>query len=474
MKTLMRLCFESTVLLLLIFTFSHEAFSVPPELLPPSFTIEGKKAVPVDFQSVALNLHFNVATKKATAEGKVHFKVIEEGYPILDMVPTPTIVRFDGKEIPVSTFAEIRDPQSVTKLRLLKELVREKSEHTLEVAYVIPADDVTFTTTGVRMGMFMDDVSSVDGRGFLEQYAPSNLEFDQFSLTIRVTIDGSGANQRLFTNGIMSQIDQAVWNITFPDYFTSSSPYLHISDQAFNTDSTNHKGIAKDIPITVYAESASLAKTALERAVKVMGELESTYGPYAHQKFLAYVTPSGGGMEYCGATMTSLSALPHELTHSWFARGVMPANGNAGWIDEAIASWRDAGYPTANANPNRPPVNLGAFAPYRRSTPGAAYSSGMLFMSELDFLFKNTGGLKNVLKTLFAQKKRDLVTTPMFHGILEKFSNLNLGASFSRYVYGKADDTGFWALDFPSPEIMENSQNELPRRFTKDELLRFR
>jgi hypothetical protein len=63
-------------------------------------------------------------------------------------------------------------------------------------------------------------------------------------------------------------------------------------------------------------------------------------------------------MEYCGATMTDPGALGHELTHSWFARGVMPANGNTGWIDEAVASWRDDGYPRASRAPNRSAVNL--------------------------------------------------------------------------------------------------------------------
>ena len=84
-----------------------------------------------------------------------------------------------------------------------------------------------------------------------------------------------------------------------------------------------------------------------------MRELEQTYGPYPHEALLIYCTGNiSGGMEYAGATMTSLEALGHEITHSWFARGVMPANGNAGWIDEAIARWRDRGYPRAPPRPS--------------------------------------------------------------------------------------------------------------------------
>src|SRR5690606_28199516 len=100
-----------------------------------------------------------------------------------------------------------------------------------------------------------------------------------------------------------------------------------------------YHGLEKEIPVLVYSPRSDLADSGLARALSVLAELEGTYGPYAHAKMVAYITPDGGGMEYCGATMTSLWALEHEFTHSWFARGVMPADGNAGWIDEAIASW---------------------------------------------------------------------------------------------------------------------------------------
>jgi hypothetical protein len=122
--------------------------------------------------------------------------------------------------------------------------------------------------------------------------------------------------------------------------------------------------------------------------------------------------------------------------HSWFARGVMPANGNAGWIDEAIARWRDLGYPTATATPHRPPINLAGFSPYRRHTPRQSYEMGSLLLSELDLLFQ-PGGLRPMLAKLFQEKRRALITTAFFQTFLERQSGISLDAIFSRYVFGK-------------------------------------
>lgn len=174
--------------------------------------------------------------------------------------------------------------------------------------------------------------------------------------------------------------------------------------------------------------------------------------------------------------MTSLGALGHEIAHSWFARGVMPANGNAGWIDEAIASWRDQGYPTAAALPARPPVNLAGFSPYRRHTPIEAYAEGALLLSELDRLFA-PGGLRPLLARLFAERKRRSITTPFFQSFLERQTGATLGPIFNRYVYGKGEGVG------PHPDEADVSRGGLfnaagiaspppppPRSFTPDEL----
>lgn len=168
--------------------------------------------------------------------------------------------------------------------------------------------------------------------------------------------------------------------------------------------------------------------------------------------------------------MTSLHALGHEITHSWFARGVMPANGNAGWIDEAIASWRDQGYPRAAAAVLRPPANLAGFSPYRRHTPSESYEMGSLLLSELDLLFGGAG-LRPLLARLFRERRRQVITTPLFQSFLEEQTGMALAPIFNRYVYGKTEDGEAHPHDAVAEAVMTGALlPPPPRAFTPDQL----
>ena len=104
--------------------------------------------------------------------------------------------------------------------------------------------------------------------------------------------------------------------------------------------------------------------------------------------------------------MTDMSALGHEMFHFYFARGVMPANGNAGWVDEALASWRDDGYQSLGTLSGS--SNMSGRPYYTRTTDTAAYSFGERFMSYLDGKLKSKGGLKPYMRTLVEREKLSL------------------------------------------------------------------
>jgi hypothetical protein len=284
------------------------------------------------------------------------------------------------------------------------------------------------------------------------------------------------SGSELFTNG-SAEADGGAWRVSFPDYFNCASCYLHLTERPVSAREAEFAGMEREIPLRAYGESVEELEQALQEAGTVMRELEGTYGPYAHESLLVYCTgASVGGMEYAGVTMTSLHALSHEITHSWFARGVMPANGNAGWIDEAIASWRDRGYPRAAAAPSRPPVNLAGFSPYRRHTPFDSYAMGSLLLSELDLLF-GPGGLRPLLARLFRERRRRVITTPFFQSFLEEQTGAALGPIFNRYVYGKAEDgetppyeaATLWG-EAAEAVVAEALAPPPPRAFTPDQL----
>lgn len=467
-----------TVLLCLVMAFATTVANGAADDLvraTPAFDFLGSKAVPVDFQTVDLTMTFDVATKQVLAQAIIDFDVDAGGYPYFDMVPAATSLELDGVQIAADQLQQTRDPGNVTFVRILKQQVAANSSHRLVINYRLPTAHAGFPGDGtVAAGFFMSDLAT-GGREFWEQYAPSNIEFDQFQQTMHVKITGTDKAHTLFANGVMTNVGENAWTIQYPDYFTTSSFYFHLAAVGrYQVRTGNYTSInGATIPVTSYAESASNADRGLSNSIKILGELERTYGAYAHASLTAYITPGGGGMEHCGATMTSLSALGHELTHSWFARGVMPANGNAGWIDEATASWRDGGYSRAGGAPNRSPVNLGGFAAFRRHTTMDAYSYGKTLMTEFDFMFREfsfegQSGMRAVLRKLFGEKQRQTITVGYFQEFLETTTGMDLDRVFNRYVFGRNSEPG--EPEEPAePTLSMTMDNTHPRPFTKEE-----
>jgi hypothetical protein len=436
------------------------------EKAPPAFSEKGAFIVPVDFQKMDIEYTFDVANQTATGVATIEFYSKLRGQPMMDLIGTPTAIVFNGKPLEASALQEIDDPSKVAKIRVLRAIAGADSKNTLQVSYVLPADKVTFSSTGVGFGTFMSDLDYPSQRGFLERYAPSNFEFDQFKATMTLKVLGGSNDHRLFANGTLEELGRHHWKVTFPDYFTTSSFYLHVTDKKMFAVVDQYQSTHRNIPVFVYAEDVALAAEALGQALKKLYQYETTFGDYAHNALLVYVTPTGGGMEYGGATMTSLGALSHELFHMWFARGVMPANGNAGWIDEALARWNDWNYPLAASLNERPPVNLASFPPYQRATQGFAYTRGGRLMSEIDRQYTKPGGLRLTLAKFYELNKRKTITNEQFLAFVMKESGLALDPAFDRYVYGKSNDE--------ADEIFDEDLLGHTRPYTEDEIRNYR
>jgi hypothetical protein len=404
---------------------------------PPGFLVGSALAVPLLSNGLDLTIDVNVAQRVAIGRGRLRFVLPQAGRPLLDLVPRPTRLSIDGVDVPPERLRLVVPPDDATPLRMLDEALPAGVEHELDIEYRLGDDTVQFSTAGTQIGFFMTDLNQ---RGYLERHAPANLEFDQSPMTIELNLTGGGDVHHLFTNGKVINESSTTWRVALPDYFTCSSPFVHLTNRPVSVRTSVFSGAERQIPLTAYGMDVGEIQSALQEARDVLQELEDTYGPYAHEALLIYCTGQvSGGMEYAGATMTSLAALGHEITHSWFARGVMPANGNAGWIDEAIARWRDLGYPRAAAITPRPPVHLAGFSPYRRHTPRESYELGSLLLSELDLMLAPTG-LRPVLRELFQQRRRQLITTQAFQDLLEQHTGDSLSAMFDRLVYGKGGE----------------------------------
>jgi hypothetical protein len=401
-------------------------------LAPPDFDTNQGRAVFVDFKTAEYDITYNVAWKKTNVKSTITFKQDKAGMPVFDLIPSAKNVTIDGEPVKL---LEAQAPDGATLRQI--DTVLEAGEHVLELENSFKEN--------VRYNLLARKVSSafwirdLKGRKFLEQYVPSNFEFDQYQVTMNVTFAGTKtARQDIYANGKVTQTSPNSYQIVFPDYYTVSCHYFHTTPkgQKKRIDFTYKSIDGRDLPVTVYTSWWSRPSKFKNEAIKIFQELEADYGPWGHDGLIAYETfPGTGGMEHAGATQTSTAALDHEMLHSYFAKGVMPANGNAGWIDEAIASWRDYGY-QRKPLPAMSGSNLGLGSVYQRNTDGRAYALGREFMAYLDYRLQDVGGLKAFLRGYFASYNRTVITQEHFKNNLEFFSGLDLTEAFETYIWG--------------------------------------
>lgn len=398
---------------------------------PRSFAVSGGKAVFADFSEAVYNITYDLNAKTASVVAEIKLETREAGFPIFDSVAVPTSVVFDGAAV---TAVETKTPNRETTLRYVNKLT-SPGVHTLKVEVPLTSL-VKFAANGVSSAFWTSDLSE---RQFLERYLPANFEFDQVKMTFNVAFVGAKTQQLIYTNGTMTQTKNNVFKISYPSYYTSSSVYFHVVPQGtVNELRFSLKSIdGRNIPSVVYFSTSSFGgnlEKLKNKTTEVFHELESDYGPFPHPS-ITVLQAGSGGMEYCGATMTDFSALGHELFHSYFARGVMPANGNSGWLDEALASWRDDGYQTLDTLSGS--TGMSSHPYYTRITDTQAYSFGERFMSYLDGKTKAKGGLKPFMRYMVDKKSFAPLFVEEFIKEMNQFYGISVDADFQRYTFSK-------------------------------------
>jgi hypothetical protein len=418
---------------LFAFFLAQTAFATDNDLThrPKSFAYKDAQAVFLDFTEADYEVLYDLDRGQAFARADIRFEAIEEGYPIFDSVTAPSSVLVDG--VRVGQVLE-STPSKETTLRVLDRKVARGS-HRLQIEMPL-TQLVTFKDSGVRSAFWTSDL---DEREFLERYLPANFEFDQVKMRFTVRFKGLKKEQAIYTNGSLTRLDNETYVIDYPAYYTASSIFFHTApvgtfeELRFEVRSID----GRVLPALVYSTPSSWGSglsRLKEKTIAVIRELEADYGPFPHPAVLVYQAGSGG-MEYCGATMTDFSSLGHELFHSYFARGVMPANGNSGWLDEALASWRDNAYPSVTTLSGS--SRMSAHPYYTRTTDTAAYGFGARFMSYLDGRVKSKGGLKPFMRQMVANRRFQPLFVEEFIQSMSQFYQMSFVEDFKRYTYGQ-------------------------------------
>lgn len=438
---------------------------------PPKFINDaGQQIIFVDFVSARYDLVFDVGVQQASVSSTIIFFSDTDGHPVISLRQPVISAELDGLEIGIQ---DQDAPDNEASFKILTQSV-SPGMHELKIvsSIVEPGprmDAVQWLSNPDRLRCIfgMSDIRR-DG-GFLEAYIPSNYEYDHFLMMFFVKIVNSPVDHAVFTNGTATRIVAGEWKIEFPSFFATSCPWFHVGP-ADEYESLNGSFAASDgrvIPILVYTTS-HLLQVGLELdqfrdlAVSVLGDLERDFGTFPHDTVTIFATGMGqGGMEYAGATATRLGSLRHELDHSYFARSITPANGDAGWMDEAIASWGDASYPRSAIPPSRT-SNMGRRSPYIRTTSRDAYTVGRDFLAHLDHVLRDEGGLKRMLADFAVDKRHSTVSSKEFQSQVELFHGVSLESLFNTYINGQP----------PVPFLLQGEdEEENPHHISVEELL---
>lgn len=429
------------------------------ELAPPNLKLErGSEGVFVDITKADHHIVYDTSLSKTEVMSTLTFNMSTLGQPIFDLVIRPKAVYLNDEEVKLEN---LKIAQSTSQVRILSKTLNPGT-YQLKATYQLKKF-VTYAKSKrqrrpvVRSAFWMSDLSD---RRFLEQFLIANLEYDHYPSTLTVKINGTNHEHSLKTNAHVTELAFNHFKLETPAYFTASSLYFHLYPEgAFKEVNFSFKSLRETIPITIYgAINLSKAKKMIPIILK---ELEQDYGPWPHPGLIVYLKPGSGGMEYAGATATSMRALGHELFHSYFARGVMPARGNAGWIDEALARWRDDGYKQSKQS-QLSRSNLANHSIYQRKTDRHSYARGSKVMGHLDKLSSPQGGLRPFLKNWFEENKFRSITTQNFKSSFQDHFAIDLDKLFAIYVYGNKTGKLTETLR-PNPYHMVWDEEELYR-----------
>lgn len=417
---------------------------------PPSFQrAGGGRVVFVDITEADYDIHIRRHDERGKVDvgvlSRLEFVTAEDGFPAFCLRQPINAIVIDGQPVGASVG---HDPDGACEFKVLDSAV-PAGRHTLEIDSVIDRlpgstfDPVRWVGNpqGVQCLFEMSDRGT--HKGFLDSYLPSNFEYDHIAMSLQVSLEGVDSAHRIISNGDVELLAANRWRVRYPKHYTSSSILFHLApERLYDTLEAAYSSLRGDsIPLLVYAQSERVDLEVIrledyrDSALAALRSLEETFGPFPHPQVIIYARGHGmGGMEYAGATVTRIGSIRHELDHSFFARCVTPSNGDAGWIDEAIASWGDEGYKTRLERPARG-ANMARRSPYERTTSPYAYTIGRDVIAHLDHICASQGGMRAFLAGYFEAKRWSTVDAAEFQRLVEEFHGQSLEVFFEEFVY---------------------------------------
>jgi hypothetical protein len=264
--------------------------------------------------------------------------------------PGAVALRLNGEDLDPASTADARllsfQGSGQVSLELRRDLAPGVA-HRLEASYALPLPDAG--------GRFFADVNDLDGRGNEAVLPTLNVphELAHHVLVFRV----HAAEPYLAVgSGLLAARaagDVQEWVLDTEREVASYTVMFHLAPARSHLLAERR---LRGVDVRVLAPSGGVtAEEAFAILDPWLAELSATLGPFPMPRGLSVVlTQSGGGMEYYGATTTSLRALRHEVFHMYFACSTVARTYRDSWWDEAIDMWYEL-----SADPAYAPIAKG-------------------------------------------------------------------------------------------------------------------
>lgn len=424
--------------------------------------MDGLTAVPMHVEQVQASVLFDAANQSAQCTAEMQFRVgPEAGCPYFDLRQEIGMAALDGLSIPASELAHHDlGGGSNAELRVLERWLAAGSSHVLALSYELATPEapnaraINWEPRSARLSFDLC-LSDLNPARYLESWLPSNLLFDRFPVQLEVQVVNASHLHALLSNGTVTELGDNHWRVAFPSHFAPCSPLLLIeaADRVELLSCVAALGGGVDVTLELMKRSSDDALDLQAAASTVAGYLREFHhrvGAYLHgDRFVAFLSSCEPfhSMEYAAGCTATVATLEHEVFHSWWARGMIPARSEDGWLDEAWTT-----YYTSSGHPKEvvldmsgPPVALWTNNPFKRTTHSSAYIYGARVFAGLASELGVTNLLGHMAGIYKDREDRRYVTPEIEAELIRRSGELRIASWFDRFVYGFGDPP--WATE---------------------------
>lgn len=321
----------------------EEAGAIPEEIPQPDPVDENSlmdRVLRIDIQSMDIKLEYIPDDDVLAGESIIEFRMRPgQTTPLIHFDPagsdTIDTIILNGEELDFNDLSDVKmisfDETTQDGIELLRDCWNDKV-NVLSIKYRI----------GYLNGYksFYSNVNDISGMGneviFPSINCPSDLSRHRITFSVVSDRDYSFIGSGKVT--VMESNNARKWILdTEIEVASYTVMWMLIPEEDIDFEERVLDGI--DVRIMTYKDSVSI-EGAFEILESWLPELRTNIGVFPMERGLdVFLTQRGGGMEYFGATITSLGALEHEVFHMYFGCSVVAKTYRDSWWDEAINMW---------------------------------------------------------------------------------------------------------------------------------------